>query len=118
MSCNGFRRCSICDCAVMAQEADARAFSVSHAAIALAGPHNGAALWGSGSAAVLQPTGMLSAVRLDDRGQSCDVAQFSPNCIFKSLPAEATGMASEQRSLSSAALDRWCSCCQGRSLPA
>ena len=70
----------------MAQEADARAFSVSHAAITLAGPHNGAALWGSGSAAVLQPTGMLSAVRLDDRGQSCDVAQFSPNCNIQ-VPA-------------------------------
>ena len=90
----------------MAQEAGARALSVSHAAIALAGPHNGAALWGSGCAAVLQPTGMLSAVRLDERGQSCDIAEFSPNCVFTALPAEATGMASKHQSLSGTVLDR------------
>lgn len=102
---NYWRR-SICDYAVMAQEAEARALSVSYAAIALAGPHSGAALWGSGCAAVLQPTGMLAAVRLDERGQPCDIAQFSSNCIFRALPAEATGMASEHRSLPSAALDR------------
>ena len=86
---------SVSESAVMAQEADARALSVSHAAIALAGPHNGAALWGSGCAAVLQPSGMLSAVRLGGRGQSCDVAQYSPNCVFRALPAGATGMALE-----------------------
>ena len=79
---NYWRR-SICDYAVMAQEAEARALSVSYAAIALAGPHSGAALWGSGCAAVLQPTGMLAAVRLDERGQPCDIAQFSSNCIFR-----------------------------------
>ena len=84
----------------MMQEADVRALSVSHAAIALAGPHNGAALWGSGCAAVLQPTGMLAAVRLDGRGQPCDIAQFPPNCILRAMPAGATGMASEHPSLS------------------
>ena len=91
----------------MVQEADIRALSVSHAAIALAGPHNGAALWGSNCAAVLRSTGMLAAVKLDERGQSCDIAEFSPNCMLRALPAEATGMASEHRSLSGTVLDRW-----------
>ena len=90
----------------MAQKADARALSVSHAAIALAGPPSGAALWGSGCAAVLQPTGMLAAVRLDGRGQPCDIAQLSRNCILRAMPAEATGMALEHSSLTSAAIDR------------
>ena len=90
----------------MAQEADARALSVGHAAIALAGPHSGASLWGSGCAAVLQPTGMLAAIRLDGQGKLCNIAQFSPNCVFSALPAEATGMASEHPSLFGAALYR------------
>lgn len=89
-----------------AQEADARTFLVSHSAISLAGPYNGAALWGSGCAAVLQPTGMLSAVRLGGHGQPWDIAEFSPHCVFRELPAEATGMALGHRSMPGTGLDR------------
>ena len=88
------------------QETDARALSVRCSAISLAKPHIGAVLWGSSCVAVLQPTGMLSAVRLGRHEQSCDIAEFSPHCMFRALPAAATGVALEHPSSSSTARDR------------
>lgn len=75
------------------QESATRSLSMDHTAIAIPGGHCGAALWGAECAAVLQPSGMLAAVRLRSPSQSCELVQCSPSCTIRSLPASAPGEA-------------------------
>ena len=65
--------------------------SLSHKSIAIPGGHCGAALWGAECAAVLQPSGTLSAVRLSKPSQPCEIVQCSSGCVIRSLPASAPG---------------------------
>ena len=75
------------------QDSPAKSLSIGHTSIAIPGGHCCAALWGPDCAAVLQPSGTLSAVRLSDPTQSCDVAQCSTSCLIRGLPARAPGNA-------------------------
>ncbi len=70
---------------------------MSHTSIAIPGGQCSAALWDVDCAAVLQPSGTLSAVRLSHPSQSCEIAQCSASCIIRSLPASAPGDAARSQ---------------------